>query len=231
MIDCGLDWRDRVHALLPTAIVLTHAHPDHAAGLADGSPCPVYATSDTWGLIGRFPIRDRRTMPMGRFITIENLRFKSFPVEHSRRAPAVGLRVCAGKRCLVYVPDVAEIPDRPRPLLGIELYIGDGATLRRPMARRNRGILVGHAPMTAQLAWCEEAGVRQVIFTHCGSAIVRESAPAADATVRQLGMQRGLDARIAEDRLQLSLGAPLFRQQRRSHAPRPPTRPTRVMSR
>src|SRR5690606_3412712 len=33
MIDCGADWRARVWRLAPKAIVLTHAHPDHAAGL------------------------------------------------------------------------------------------------------------------------------------------------------------------------------------------------------
>ena len=39
-----------------------HAHSDHAAGLAAGAPCPVYASGETWALIHRFPIRDRRQM-------------------------------------------------------------------------------------------------------------------------------------------------------------------------
>jgi ribonuclease BN (tRNA processing enzyme) len=30
MIDCGADWLDRLGAVAPTAIVLTHAHSDHA---------------------------------------------------------------------------------------------------------------------------------------------------------------------------------------------------------
>ncbi|MGC2640216.1 MAG: MBL fold metallo-hydrolase, partial [Pseudolabrys sp.] len=60
MIDCGKDWRHRVWDVAPTAIVLTHAHPDHAWGLADGAPCPVYATGATWALLDHLPIRDRR---------------------------------------------------------------------------------------------------------------------------------------------------------------------------
>jgi metallo-beta-lactamase superfamily protein len=36
MVDCGLDWLDQIGSISPTAIVLTHAHPDHAAGLAGG---------------------------------------------------------------------------------------------------------------------------------------------------------------------------------------------------
>ena len=33
MIDCGLDWLGKFERLHPDAIVLTHAHPDHAWGL------------------------------------------------------------------------------------------------------------------------------------------------------------------------------------------------------
>jgi glyoxylase-like metal-dependent hydrolase (beta-lactamase superfamily II) len=44
MIDCGLDWLGKLKRVGPCAIVLTHAHPDHAWGLKQGAPCPVYAT-------------------------------------------------------------------------------------------------------------------------------------------------------------------------------------------
>jgi phosphoribosyl 1,2-cyclic phosphodiesterase len=205
MVDCGLDWLHRVNSLSPTAIVLTHAHPDHAAGLARGAPCPVYATSETWALLGQLPVRDRCTLSAGRFSTIDHLRFKAFPVEHSHRAPAVGLRICTGESCLVYVPDVVEIPDRPRPLRGIDLYIGDGSTVRRSMARRKHGTLIGHAPITTQLNWCEEAEVRHAIFTHWGSPIVRGNAK-IDEIVRHLGIERGIDAQVAVDGLRLFLG-------------------------
>ena len=54
MIDCGADWLGRLHAISPTAIVLTHAHLDHAGGLAQDAPCPVYATKETLRLLRRF---------------------------------------------------------------------------------------------------------------------------------------------------------------------------------
>ena len=38
MIDCGIDWTKKVWQLHPDAIVITHAHPDHAWGLKNGSP-------------------------------------------------------------------------------------------------------------------------------------------------------------------------------------------------
>ena len=62
MIDCGADWLNAVNSVSPTAIVLTHAHGDHAYGLAKGVSCPVYATDETWSVISRFPIADRRSL-------------------------------------------------------------------------------------------------------------------------------------------------------------------------
>src|SRR5258707_8744732 len=47
MIDCGLDWLGKLKRVSPSAIVLTHAHPDHAWGLKEGAPCPVYAPEKT----------------------------------------------------------------------------------------------------------------------------------------------------------------------------------------
>ena len=88
MIDCGTDWLGRLTAIAPTAILLTHAHPDHAGGLAQGAPCPVYATSETLRLVRRCPLRDRRRMPIKKAITIGGITFKAYPVQHSIRAPA-----------------------------------------------------------------------------------------------------------------------------------------------
>ena len=62
MIDCGADWLGRLKTVDPTAIVLTHAHGDHAFGLAQGAACPVHATDETWSLIERFPLADRHTV-------------------------------------------------------------------------------------------------------------------------------------------------------------------------
>lgn len=204
MIDCGRDWLGRVNSIAPTAIVLTHAHPDHAAGLAKGAPCPVYATKETLDLIGRYPI-DGREMPLQRAMPISGLKFKAFPIEHSLRAPAVGYRISARALSLFYLPDVANLPNATRALRGVALYIGDGATIKRSMARKRNGILIGHAPVTVQLGWCASAGVRRAIFTHCGSSIVRGDARKLNALIRHLGHECNIDARLACDGDRLAL--------------------------
>jgi phosphoribosyl 1,2-cyclic phosphodiesterase len=205
MIDCGADWLGRLAAIAPTAILLTHAHPDHAAGLAQGAPCPVYATKKTLDLLHRYPIHDRHTLLPRKSITIGGVKFEAFPVQHSIRAPAVGYRGSAGNRSFFYLPDVAELRDISAALGGVDIYIGDGATMRRSMVREKNGNLIGHAPITAQLGWCEKAGVRRAIFTHCGSPIVRGDSRQVERTVRQLGLERGVDARVAYDGLTLAI--------------------------
>ncbi len=199
MIDCGADWLGRVKRVAPTAIVLTHAHADHAAGLTAGAPCPVYATKETWDLIGRYPIRKRRRILAGKPIVVDGIRIKAFPVKHSARAPAVGYRISVRDKAFVYLHDVGENPNASTVLRNVTLYIGDGATISRAMVRKKRETLIGHATVVDQLRWCERAGVRHAIFTHCGSPIVRGDVRTLSAVLRRLGREHGVEARFAYD--------------------------------
>jgi hypothetical protein len=55
-----------------------------------------------------------------------------------------------------------------------------------------------------QLDWCAEAGVARAVFTHCGSQILRDEL-AAEIRVAELGRERGIDARLASDGLELAV--------------------------
>jgi phosphoribosyl 1,2-cyclic phosphodiesterase len=205
MIDCGTDWLKARIKVAPTAIVLTHAHNDHAAGLASGSSCPVYATEETWVRIARFPIADRRVIEARVPFKIGGVTFEAFKVEHSLRAPAVGYRVGANGQAFFYVPDLAAMREQHAAFEDIVLYIGDGATVTRSMVRRRDHALIGHAPIAAQLGWCEEEGVREAIFTHCGSGIVKSDARTISSRVARLGAAHAVAASIAYDGLTLAV--------------------------
>lgn len=199
LIDCGEDWRGRLGDLAPRTVVLTHGHPDHAFGLEDGADCPVYATAETWAVIHPYPIVSRHEIAPRRPIDIEGMTFEAFPVAHSVRAPAVGYRITAGRVTAFYVPDVVYIEERRQALQGVRLYIGDGATIARPLVRRRGDALIGHTPVRTQLTWCREAGVRRAIFTHCGNEIVGGNEHEIGARIAKLASERGVDTALAHD--------------------------------
>ncbi|MBD3426419.1 MAG: MBL fold metallo-hydrolase [Candidatus Omnitrophica bacterium] len=207
LVDCGEDWLGRVEELSPDAIVLTHAHPDHAWGLKRCAPCPVHATAETWEEIKDFDVAEnnRRKISPGRKKTIGRLSVKAFTVEHSTRCPAVGYRIEAGDSKIFYAPDLVYIHDREKALKGIDLYIGDGATLKSPMVRKRGNRLIGHVPVRTQLTWCAKENVPRAAITHCGSGIVKADPRKLANDLRKMADERGVEAFIAKDGMELVL--------------------------
>ena len=205
MIDCGGDWRGELDELRPGAVILSHAHPDHAFGLKDGAPCPVYATEEAWEQIADYPLEQRHTVRERRAVEIEGIGFEAFGVEHSLRAPAVGYRVSAGRVRIFYAPDLVYIHQRAAALEDVDLYIGDGASLDRSLVRKRDDSLIGHTPFRTQLTWCEKEGVPRAIVTHCGSQIVKGDERKFGARLREMAAERGVEAEIAHDGMEVVL--------------------------
>jgi len=116
MVDCGEDWLGNLSDLQLNAMVITHAHPDHAWGLKEGAPCPIFAPQEVCEEIDDYPIQETRQIELRQATEIEGIHFEAFPVDHSTHAPAVGYRITAGRMTIFYVPDMVYIPDRDEAL-------------------------------------------------------------------------------------------------------------------
>jgi ribonuclease BN (tRNA processing enzyme) len=211
VIDCGQDWSEEVQNWDLDGIVITHAHPDHAFGLKNGAPCPVYATETAWKKLDEFPITEKHIMPVRQEVRIPEegklgLRFQAFPVLHSTKAPAVGYRISAGRVVIFYVPDVAWIEDRRAALVGIRVYIGDGSSVSQSLIRKPGETIIGHAPMQTQLTWCQKTGVSHAIFTHLGTEILKGDEAQILTTLGEMAEDRDVDeVELAHDRMTLIL--------------------------
>jgi len=204
MIDCGEDWLGRLEEVRPKAILLTHAHPDHAFGLREGAPCPVWASAETWDKLADFPVAERRVIRPRELVEIRGILCEAFPVQHSIRAPAVGYRLTAGRSTVFYAPDLVYIQERKAALAGARLYIGDGACVAESMVRKEGDQLFGHTPVRTQLTWCAKFGVPRMIVTHCGGSIVADE-KAMGEKIAAFARERGVEAEVAYDGMEMIL--------------------------
>jgi phosphoribosyl 1,2-cyclic phosphodiesterase len=165
----------------------------------------VYAPQKTWQELQHYPIKNRHVVDERTPTKICGITFEAFPVEHSVLSPAVGYRVSAGRGRIFYAPDLIFIHDRQDALKGVQIYIGDGATVTRSFIRRRGKALIGHSPVRTQLTWCEKEGVPQAIITHCGSEIVASDERKLSTKLRAMATERGIDVRLAYDGMKLEL--------------------------
>jgi phosphoribosyl 1,2-cyclic phosphodiesterase len=192
LVDCGRDWLGRLPQVDVEALLLTHAHPDHAGGLRDGCPWPVHASEQTLRAIEGYPLPQRSLVGARDPEKIAGMTVEAFPVEHSLRAPAVGYRIAAGTRTIFYAPDLVAIDEEDEALAGLDLYVGDGAAIARSIVRRD-GTRIGHSSIRGQLDWCGRHGVDRAIFTDCGSQILRDERGAAAKIEARLGRIAGVE--------------------------------------
>ena len=72
-------------------------------------------------------------------------------------------RARAARACIFYAPDLIFIHERSAALKGVQIYIGDGATVTRSFIRKRGTALIGHSPVRTQLTWCQKEVVPRAI--------------------------------------------------------------------
>jgi ribonuclease BN (tRNA processing enzyme) len=209
LCDFGQNRKGMLSRIAPDAIFVSHAHPDHAWGLEEGTDVPVFASSISHELTKEFPIRERRTLEPGVAAAAGPFRLTAFPVVHSIRCPCVGARIETPEGVVVYSGDVVSF-EQPEPALsGADLYVGDGSTLKGSLVRRHAsGTLLGHTTVSAQLGWLARHGVARAVFSHFGKGPIEMGEAALEDALRRLASEKapGCDVRAAKDDFEIEYG-------------------------
>jgi len=215
IIDMGESWLEEKLDALPGGdypIIITHAHPDHLFGLRNLNlkGRTVYISgaslaSEYWieekdkGYEGLDPQVFHR---QGVF-ALEGRRCVAVPILHSIKAPnqALFFEFCGKKIC--HATDVLSIrkADRDKYLKNIDIYIGDGSSLRKTLIHFRKkeakmGKPYGHASVKRQLQWARDANVKCCIFTHWGSEAINMGEKALEEEVQKIAKAVGYTGQV-----------------------------------
>jgi ribonuclease BN (tRNA processing enzyme) len=206
LCDFGENRRGMLAKIRPDAVFVSHAHPDHSWGLAEGTDVPVHASAITHEITKELPMRKRVTLEPGVPAAAGPFRITAHPVIHSVRCPCVAARIEVGGRVLVYSGDVVAFENPGLALAGAELYIGDGSTLKGSLVRRHQsGVLIGHTTVRAQLGWLGKHGIRRAIFSHFGKGPIEMGEPELKDALAELAAEKAPGCRVTAARDGLSI--------------------------
>lgn len=208
LCDFGENHEGSLGRIRPDAIFVSHAHPDHAGGLREGTVVPVYASEATHEITRDFAIARREVLLPHRPAKIGPFRITTYPVVHSIRCPCVASRIEGPEGVIVYSGDIVAFEDPAEPLSGADAYVGDGSTLKGSLVRRHpSGVLIGHTTVRAQLGWLAKSKVPRAIFSHFGKGPIEMGEPALKAALTELASEKAPECRItaARDGLRLEL--------------------------
>ncbi|MBI4302783.1 MAG: MBL fold metallo-hydrolase [Chloroflexi bacterium] len=175
LIDHGDLQKYTLDEIRPSAVLITHAHPDHYAWLKKEvrTEAPVYLTQHTLGY-GKFRPANPWVIEPGEPFQIGPFQCQAYAVIHSIRCPAVGYRIQTSDKTLVYNPDLVDIVDKEKILQGVQYYVGDGSAIRANLVRRRGDQLFGHTRITTQINWCNKYGISNIVFTHLGKETIEK---------------------------------------------------------
>jgi ribonuclease BN (tRNA processing enzyme) len=209
LCDFGENRKGMLAEIRPDAIFVSHAHPDHAWGLREGTEAPVHASSVTHRLLDEFPLPRRVTLEPGSPVEVGPFRLAAFPAIHSVRCPCIGARIEIPGLRLVYSGDIVAFEDPAAALDRADLYIGDGSSLKSSLVRRHEsGALIGHTTVRAQLGWVARYGVPRAIFSHFGKGPIQMGEENLAAALAELVAAQAPDCAVAaaRDGLELEIG-------------------------
>jgi len=186
--------------LSPTAILITHLHPDHAFFVREPGPVevPLYAPE---------PYKSMDILIPGEEFRIGEYTLRAIPVHHSKLVHSLAYRVEKDGQKFLYTGDIIWIDKKYHHLLGdLDLVITDGSYFRKGgMIRRDEktGQIFGHngIPDLLQLF---SVFTRHILLVHFGSWFFGDVAGSEEKLV-QLGKRMEMEVQVGYDGMEIDL--------------------------
>lgn len=207
LVDCGPDIVRELRCeniKKIDAIIITHAHSDHIAGLKGlelDSLVPVYALNQVHQRIKanfgkKVEYKKEIIKPYQKF-RAGSLEFIGLPVIHSKNFPTIALKLTMNYKLktmnLIYMPDYKEVPEKSKKLIkNTDILILGGAILSRKIP--------WHKPIVEGIKLAKELKAKKVYFTHIG----HQNLPHKEL-VKFVQKQGGKQFKVAYDGLTLFL--------------------------
>lgn len=146
LVDYGEIQKYSLEKIKPDAILITHAHPDHYVWTLkeNKTKIPVYLTKETLDY-GKFKPKNYIIIKSNKKFRINGLSILPYKVLHSIKCPAVGFKIFAGKKKIIYTGDLVDMEKRNKILKDADYYIGDGSSVRANLVRRKDNQKIGRA--------------------------------------------------------------------------------------
>lgn len=198
LIDHGL-LSKKLQEIKPDAIIITHGHPDTFKWLKEDEEYlgKIYVTRETKRL-SKFD-KNFQLLRLNRWFKLGLFEILPYRVVHSLNAPAVGFKI-RGNKTIMYNSDLVVMKNKTV-LRDVDLYIGDGSSVRGNLVRRKGSTLFGHARMSTQVNWCKKYNIPKIIFTHLG----KEALRLGEKKVEKILRQPDLEIKIAYDGMRYAL--------------------------
>ncbi len=186
--------------LTPSAILITHLHPDHAFFVRGPVrvEVPLYAPE---------PYKSMDILIPGEEFRIGEYTVRTIPVHHSKLVHSLAYRVEKDGQKFLYTGDIIWIDQMYHHLLGdLDLVITDGSYLRKGgMIRKDEktGQIFGHngIPDLLQLF---SLFTRHIVLVHFGSWFFSDIVESEDKTVR-LGKRMEMEVQVGYDGMEIDL--------------------------
>lgn len=158
-----------------SALIISHAHPDHYLGIHDINPgklyqvksAPLFTLENNLKAIRRlFPENryEEKVVKLGDTFKINDLEFQTFPVVHCLTYPVMGLVI---NKKVAYITDIRRVEKKyEKYLKNLDLAIFDGSCLDYPFPPWTNSW--GHWTMKEAAEFAKKLKIKKLIFTHIG---------------------------------------------------------------